>query len=309
MNGMALKLAPKFPGGRLEILPVCLARSNVNNQGMRFLDDFTSMRKCRCSLEILYEPNTGVEKLLYQKEQPCYVTEFPDDGSANSIALQFSSPFSVDEILLLVLTAEYGGFVPAPANRYQVRFHFAILDQDKWLPMNLHQLFGLDPSQWQPTVNLSHGLNPSLWARAYHPLASMAVGQDSATTLYPIRMEYEYGEVQELQSIQKWQFIAWDLRIQCWWTERVPSDPPSHKPMDGTPNLLESNNSSERIPFGTSMVNLQVPILKVPEPPLRPHLTARSSARNRACHTATKRRRSKRLESKYGVIEESNAKL
>jgi len=67
------------------------------------------------------------------------------------------------------------GIVMAPAARYEIRFHFAVQDQNKWLPISLHQVFGLDPSQWQPTAKLSNDFNPSLWARGYHPWQALAM--------------------------------------------------------------------------------------------------------------------------------------
>lgn len=83
--------------------------------------------------------------------------------------------------------------------------------------MSLHQIFGLDPSQWQPTATLQNSLNPSLWARGYHPLVDISNGHNSA--LYRIRIEYNYDGSQESQSHQLWQLIVWDLRIHCRWTE------------------------------------------------------------------------------------------
>jgi hypothetical protein len=160
----------------------------------------------------------------------------------------------------------------APAAQYEIRFRFAVQDQKKWLPMSLHQLFGLDPSQWQPTANLSNGFNPSLWARGYRPLASIGNGHDS--TLDRIRVEYKYGGIQELKSYQKWQLIVWDLRVHCRWTEHAPSD------------------------FRSALANVAVPTIKVPEPSSRPRLKARYNPRDRAYNAITTRRRSKRLENK-----------
>ena len=265
-------MAFKFPGSRLEIMPVCLGSINVNDTDLRFLNNFTGKRFCQCSLEILYQPVQGVERRIYRDEQFCYITEFPDDGIANAIGLQFKSPFYVDANRLLVSMATTGGIVMVPAAQYEIRFQFAVQDQNKWFPMSLHQLFGLDPSQWQPTASLSNGFNPSLWARGYHPLASISNGHDSA--LYRIRVEYKYGGSQELQSYQKWQLIVWDLRVHCRWTEHTPSDSSS------------------------ALANVAVPTIKVPEPSARPRLKARYNPRDRAYNAITTRRRSKRLENK-----------
>lgn len=271
-------------------MPVCFGIINVNDQDMRFLDKFTGRRFCQCSIEILYQPSPGVEEQLYREEQPCYITEFPDDDSANAIGIQLKSPFYVHANTL------------AHAAQYQVRFHFGVRNQEKWLPLSLHQLSGLDPSHWQHTADCSHGLNPSLWAIGYYPLASISAGQDSATTLYRIRIEYEYGQTQELRPVQKRQFTVWDLIVRCWRTERVPSDAPSHQTMNGTPNLRAPEISSTPMPSGTAVANLAVPIIKVPKPSSRPRLKARYSPRGRAYNATTTRRRSKRLENKREVV-------
>jgi hypothetical protein len=266
-------MALKFPGSRLEIMPVCLGTINVNDTDLRFLNSFTGIRFCQCSLEILYQPVQGVERRIHRDEQLCYITEFPDDGIANAIGLQFKSPFYVDANCLLVSSmATNAGIVMAPAAQYEIRFQFAVQDQNKWLPMSLHQLFGLDPSQWQPTAILSNGSNPSLWARGYHPLASIGNGHDSA--LYRIRVEYKYSGSQEFQSYQKWQFIVWDLRVHCRWMEHTPSDSRS------------------------ALANLAVPTIKVPKPSSRSRLKARYNPRERTYNAITTRRRSKRLENK-----------
>jgi hypothetical protein len=269
----------KFPGSRLEIMPVCLGSINVNDADLRFLNNITGMRFCQCSLEILYHPVQGVERRIHRDEQLCYITEFPDDGIANAIGLQFKSPFYVDENRLLVSMATAGGIVMAPATQYEVRFQFAVQDQNKWLPVSLHQLFGLDPCEWQPTAKLSKGSNPSLLARGYHPLASIGNGHNSS--LYRIRAEYKYGGSQELQ---KWQLIVWDLRIHCRWTEHAPSDSRS------------------------ALANV-VPTIKVPEPSSRPRLKAQYDPRERAYNAITTRRRSKRLESKSEAIRKVRQKV
>ncbi|KAH6668501.1 hypothetical protein B0J14DRAFT_658408 [Halenospora varia] len=248
-------MALQFPGGRLEIVPVCLGNINVNNTDLRFLNNSTGMRFCQCSLEI--EPVQGVERRIHRDEQLCYITEFPDDGIANAVGLQFKSPFYVDANYLLAAT------------QYEIRFQFAVQDQ---LPMSLHQLFGLDPSEWQPTANLSTGFNPCLWAGAYYPLASIGNGDNSA--LYRMRVEHKYGGSQELQSYQKWQPTVWDLRIHFRRTDHAPSDSRS------------------------ALANVAVPTIKVPEPSLRPRLKARYNPRDRAYKVIATRRRSKRLENK-----------
>jgi hypothetical protein len=251
-------MALNFPGSRLEMMPVCLGSVNVNDTDLRFLNNFTGIRFCRCSLEILYQPVQGEERRIYRDEQLCYITEFPDDGMANAIGLRFKSPFYVDASCLLVSSmATTEGNVIVPAAQYEIRFHFTVEDQSKWLPMSLHQVFGLDPS---------------LWARGYHPLASIGNGHDSA--LYRIRVEYKHGESQELQLYPKWHFIVWDLRVHCRWTER---------------SLADSRSA---------LANLAVPTIKVPEPSSRPRLKARYKPRERAYDSITSRRRSKRLENK-----------
>jgi hypothetical protein len=293
-------MASKFPGGRLEIMPACLGSINFNDPDLRFLNSFTGMRFCQCSVEILYQPVQGVEKRLYRDEQLCYITEFPDDGIANAIGLQFKSPFYVDANCLLVPTAKPGGIAMDLAAQYEVRFRFAVQDQKYWLPMSLHQLFGLDPSQWQPTADLNNGFNPSLWARRCFPLASIGHGHESA--LYRIRVEYNYSGTEALQSM-KWQLVVWDLRFHCRWTERVPSDTLSQKHMDGTPVLLDPDISPTPIPSRSALANIAVPTIKVPEPSSRPRLKARYNPRDRAYNTATTSRRSKRLMSKPEVLE------
>jgi hypothetical protein len=270
---LVTKMALNFPGSRLEMMPVCLGSVNVNDTDLRFLNNFTGIRFCRCSLEILYQPVQGEERRIYRDEQLCYITEFPDDGMANAIGLRFKSPFYVDASCLLVSSmATTEGNVIVPAAQYEIRFHFTVEDQSKWLPMSLHQVFGLDLSQWQPTANFSNDFNPSLWARGYHPLASIGNGHDSA--LYRIRVEYKHGESQELQLYPKWHFIVWDLRVHCRWTER---------------SLADSRSA---------LANLAVPTIKVPEPSSRPRLKARYKPRERAYDSITPRRRSKRLENK-----------
>ncbi|PVH73188.1 hypothetical protein DL98DRAFT_595283 [Cadophora sp. DSE1049] len=266
-------MALKFTGSRLEIMPVCLGSININDTDLRFLNNFTATRFCQCSLEILYQPVQGVEKRIHRDEQLCHITEYPDDGIANAIGLQFKSPFYVDANCLLVPSmATAGGIVMAPAAQYEIRFQFAVQDHKKWLPMSLHQLFGLDPSQWQPTANLNNGVNPSLWARGYHPLTNIGNGHNSA--LHRIRVEYKYGGSQELQSCQTWQLIVWDLRVHCRWMEHVPSNSPS------------------------ALANVAVPTIKVPEPSTRPRSKAQYNPRERAYNAITTRRRSKRLENK-----------
>ncbi|KAH8589206.1 hypothetical protein B0O99DRAFT_725917 [Bisporella sp. PMI_857] len=295
-----IRMASPFPGSRLEIMPVCFGSTNVNDQDLRFLNGCTGLRFCQCSLEILYQPIQGVERRLYRDEQLCYLTEFLDDGIANAIGLQLKSPFYVDADCLVVLTAKAGGIPVAPAAQYEIRFHFALQDQKKWFPLSLHQLFGLEPSQWQPTENFSNGLNPSIRARGCHPLASIGTGQRGAPALYRVRVEYKHDDIQELQPIHKWQLIVWDLRIRCRWMDRVPSDTPSPEHMSGISNLLPPKLSPTFIPSGASLASLAVPTIKIPEPSLRRRLKARYTPRDRTSATMTKRR-SSRLESKEVV--------
>lgn len=228
----------KYPERCLEIVPVCLSRIDIHNRDARFLDEVTATRICRCSLEILYHPPEGGEQVLHRDEHLCHITTLSSGESANTIGLQFHSPFYVHLNSLLVLTARDGGIFRVVADQYQIRFRFGLADRGNGLPMNLNQLFGLDPLQWKPTDDFSQARSLSLLARGSHPLASIAGTQDNPASLYRIRMEYEYESVIKTQFIQ--QFISWDLQIRCQWSDLVSSE---------------------------LMVNTEVPILKIPEPP------------------------------------------
>lgn len=259
-----------FPGECLEILPLYLSKVDVHNRDVRLLNENTATRNCRCSLEILYHPSEGGERLLHRDEHLCHITRLSRGESANAIKLRFLAPFYVHANSLLVPAAGDGGIFRVVAVQYQIRFRFSLADQGNqgnWLPINLNQLFGLDPLQWKPTDDFSQARSMSLLARGCHPLADIAATQGNPASLYRIRMEYEYESGIKPPFIQ--QYISWDLQIRCQWL----------------PELL---------------VNNEVPILKVPEPPIRkrPFKEARHTDR-------VHRRRSERLAQKLEVTDKA----
>lgn len=305
-----------FPANHLEIVPVCLSKSTTLDNDIHFWDEYIGMRSCRCFLEIFYQPDQGPEKLLFLDDLECLFTELPESESTNAVGLKFASSFYVRASYLLVPATKHGNLVLAPTNQYQIRFRFAISEKGKPPPLSLHQMFGLDPSQWQPTDDFSHAPNPSLWARGYHPLASIGSGEGPATPLYRIRMEFTSGEHGTQEWIQNWQAVAWDLRIRCWWLDRDLPDanilhaeqsnlfgskisgapPPSPSPPSLSPPPLPPRSSRAkreclRIQTSTSSDTLVRP----------PMVTWRVSRAQENNHRATARRRSKRLEAKPAV--------